>query len=174
ASLTGSACRGGGRQKPYMGHMRSILIAPTMLLSIVALWNNLPCTHARVSQRMMRLLLVVNASSIALPLPDISPTIHYPQGGCPTGRRGTIQGHRLRLYWHRHETRANLGGGQGDAPAATVVERARGRCAQWAAERDGSGGRRTVSACAQRARGEPAVCWDPADQWLYRLCDPAQ
>ena len=44
--------------------------------------------------------------------------------------RRTVQGHRLRLYWHRSGTRANLYGGQGDAPAATVVARTRGRCAR--------------------------------------------
>ncbi len=77
----------------------------------------------------------------------------------PTLPRGTVQGDRPRLYWHRSETRANLCGGQGDAPAATVVERARGRRARRAGGRDGGGGGgRTVSPRARRARGGPAVC----------------
>src|SRR6266511_1609336 len=59
--------------------------------------------------------------------------------------RSTVQGHRPRLYWCGAETRANLCGGQGDAPAATVVERARSCRARWASGRDGGGsGGRTV------------------------------
>ena len=56
--------------------------------------------------------------------------------------RGTVQGHCLRLYWHRRETRANLGGGREDVPTATVVAWARGRCARRAGGRaDASDGR---------------------------------
>src|SRR6266571_3282781 len=42
----------------------------------------------------------------------------------------TVQGYRPRLYWCGVETRANFVGGRGYAPAAPVVEWARGRHAR--------------------------------------------
>src|SRR5262249_54806806 len=51
------------------------------------------------------------------------------------------------------ETRANLREGQGDAPEATVRERARGGHTRGVGRRDnGGGGGRTVAPCAWHSR----------------------
>ena len=71
---------------------------------------------------------------------------------CPCTSLGTVQGDRPRLYWHRSDTRANLGGRQGAAPAATVVERAHDHRARRADKRDCGDG---CSGTANSARSSP-------------------
>src|SRR5262249_46812829 len=72
-------------------------------------------------------------------------------------------------------TKITGGGEHSDAPAATVVERARGCRARRAGGGDvGRGGGRTVYPYSWRARGGPAVCADPAAPWHHRRSDPPQ
>ena len=84
----------------------------------------------------------------------------------------TGQVRRPRLSWGGTETRTTWMGGHSDAPAAPVVERARGRRARGAGGRDGggSGGRTVSSRARRRARGPSGLTEIPrADGFIAYL-----